>query len=508
MAAESGAATEETGVFETDSWQTPVSEIDKLVLAAMKKEGLRPAPPCSDEIFLRRVHLDTIGMLPEPKDIRAFLRESSAAKRAAVVESLLKREEFADYWTMKWCDILRVKAEYPINLWPNGVQAYHRWIHNALRTNRTYDEFARELLTSSGSNFRTPAVNFYRALQGTEPEAIARATALTFMGARVDAWPEARRKGLEAFFSRVAYKGTAEWKEVIVFLDPAVNNPLKTVLPDNTAVTIQPGHDPREVFADWLISPDNPWFTRNIVNRVWSWVMGRGIIHEPDDMRPDNPPSHPALLDYLEKELVAADYDLHHIYRLILTSRIYQQSCVPRKPHKKAEELFACYPLRRLDAEVLIDALCTITGVGESYTSPIPEPFTFIPESRRSVRLADGSITSPFLEMFGRPPRDTGLESERNNAPSEKQRLHLLNSTHIKRKISRGRRLWLDVMKRQGEPREVVDHLYLTILSRYPTREEGLTISNYFQTPGINRRHAAEDLVWALINTKEFQYRH
>jgi len=332
--------------------------------------------------------------------------------------------------------------------------------------------------------------------------------ALTFMGVRLEKWPEARRSGMEAFFSRVVYKTTAEWKEEIVCLDPAPADPLEAVFPDGVTVQIQPGEDPRVVFAEWLITPENPWFARNIVNRIWAWLLGRGIIHEPDDIRPDNPAVHPQLLAYLEKELVKANYDLRHIYRLILNSRTYQQSSIPRSGHPDAEALFAYYPVHRLDAGVLVDALCWISGTRESYSSPIPEPFTFIPEENRSIELADGSITSQFLEMFGRPARDTGVESERNNQPTDAQRLHMLNSTHIQNKIESSRRLSGLIKTAKGNRPLLINMIYLNVLSRYPTQTEVAAAEDYFQTKGINTRQATNDLVWALVNTKEFLYRH
>jgi hypothetical protein len=448
------------------------------------------------------------GSLPEPRDVKSFLQSRSPHKRAALINKLLKRDEFADYWSLKWCDLLRVKAEFPINLWPNAVQAYHRWIHDSLRDNVPYDKFARELLTSSGSNFRVPQVNFYRAIQKKEPSAIAGAVSLTFMGVRPDQWSEAERAAMEAFFSRVAYKGTAEWKEEIVYLDPTASEPLKAVFPDGVSVEIKPGEDPRVVFADWLISPGNPWFARNIVNRVWAWLMGRGIIHEPDDIRPDNPAVHPRLLTYLEKELVDSDYDLQYIYSLILNSRTYQQSSIPRSSHPKAGAMFACYPVRRLEAEVLVDALGWLSGTNESYSSPIPEPFTFIPEENRTIELADGSISSQFLEMFGRPSRDTGLESERNNQPSDAQRLHLLNSSHVQRKIERSKRLNGLIKASKGKRDVLIGMIYLNILSRYPMQKELAAAEKYFKTKGIGTRLGMNDLAWALINSKEFLYRH
>ena len=498
------------GKLETNNEYTGINNslIDALVMTALSKEGIRPANLCSDEIFIRRVYLDVNGSLPEPQEVRSFLQSRSPHKRAALINKLLKREEFADYWSLKWCDLLRVKAEFPINLWPNAVQAYHRWIHDSLRDNMPYDQFARELLTSSGSNFRVPQVNFYRAIQGQEPSTIAGAVALTFMGIRLDQWPESRRSDMEVFFSRVAYKGTAEWKEEIVYLDPTATGPLKAVFPDGVAVEIKPGEDPRIVFADWLITGGNPWFARNIVNRIWAWLLGSGIIHEPDDIRPDNPAVNPRLLAYLEKELVNSGYDLRYIYSLILNSCTYQQSSIPRSNHPEAEAMFACYPVRRLEAEVLVDALCWLSGTQESYSSPIPEPFTFIPEENRSIELADGSISSQFLEMFGRPSRDTGLESERNNQPSDAQRLHLLNSSHVQNKIERSKRLNGLIKASKGNLKTLIGMVYLNILSRYPMQNELAAAEKYFETKGVGKRQATNDLAWALINSKEFLYRH
>ncbi len=507
--------------FELATPSVPRGRIDELVFAKLKQLGIEPAYPCSDAVFLRRVYLDVIGTLPTPDEARAFLKDPSPDKRDKLIEALLERPEFADFWAMKWSDLLRVKAEFPINLWPNAAQAYHRWIRNAIKTNLPYDQFVRELLTSSGSNFRVPQVNFYRALQSRDPKGIARAVALTFMGVRVEKWPEERLAGMSAFFLKVGYKPTGEWKEEIVIFDPHKTAPPKPapdkpgekkpgekkpgdkkgsekkakpapppdpVFPDGTRVEIAWDKDPREVFADWLITPKNPWFARNIVNRIWYWLQGRGIVHEPDDVRPDNPPSNPELLDYLADELVKANYDLKHIYRLILQSSTYQFSPIPRSKHPEAAVHFASYTVRRLEAEVIIDALNQITGTTESYMSIIPEPYTFIPETRRAIALPDGSITSSFLELFGRPPRDSGLESERNNRITAGQRLHLLNSTHIREKLRTGPGL-----KKLLQDGNATENLYLAILSRPPSTGEG---------------GGGENLAWTLINTTEFLFRH
>lgn len=487
--------------FESDAGLAPRGRIDELVLGQWKRLGIEAANPCSDQVFLRRAYLDVIGTLPNLDEASRFLADHDPGKRDALIDSLLQRPEFADYWAMKWSDLLRVKSEFPIDLWPNAVQAYYRWIHTSIRDNTPYDRFVRQLLVSNGSNFRVPEVNFYRAVESKQPAPIAQAVALTFMGARAANWPKARLDGMAAFFSRVGYKETAEWKEEIVYFDLTKPAPQTAVFPDGKPARLTADRDPREVFTNWLLAPGNPWFARNIVNRVWYWLLGRGMVQEPDDIRPDNPPANPELLAFLERELVSAHYDLKRIYRLILASQVYQLSSIPAN--------FACYPLRRLDAEVLIDAVCQVTGTAEEYSSAIPEPFTYLPEGQRSIAIPDGSISSAFLQMFGRPPRDTGLESERDNTPTAEQRLHMLNSSHIQLKIQQSLKLRSLVQAQPGgKPRDPIDRIYLTVLSRYPTDDELKTVVAYFQSVQGNKWPAVVDLTWALINSAEFLYRH
>lgn len=492
----------------------PKCRIDELVFSKLEAKGLRPSNLCSDAVFVRRVYLDAIGRLPTAAEAREFLSDKNPAKRDRLIERLLASDDYADYWLMKWCDLLRVKSEFPVNLWPNAVQAYQRWLHDALVQNKPFDRFARELLVSNGSNFRSGPVNFYRAMQGNDPQTIAKTVALTFLGARIERWSPEQRNGLAAFFCELGYKGTAEWKEQIVYFDPTRQSelgknglPPTPVFPDGTPATVGQGQDPREVFADWLLKADNPWFARALVNRAWSWFLGRGLIQEPDDIRPDNPASNPELLAYLEKEFVQSGYDLKKLYALILSSQVYQQSPVPRGDSGAAEEAFACYPLRRLEAEVLIDALNQITGSHEKYSSAIPEPFTFIPPEERAVSLGDGSITSSFLELYGRSSRDTGLESERNNRPNATQALHMLNSSHVQKKIEQSG-LLRTALANKGRPAQAVDTIYLSILSRFPTSAERAKIEEYAKSGTLRPRELFTDLVWALLNSAEFAYRH
>lgn len=578
LVAAAGVATAQTAssVFESSEPLTPTCQLDKIVLAKLSSLGIQPRL-CSDAVFVRRAFLDVIGTLPTAQEARDFIKDPDTKnKRRLLIDRLLERDEFAEYWSMKWGDILRIKAEFPVNLWPNAAQAYHRWVVASIAENKPYDKFVRELLTSSGSNFRVGPVNFYRAIQNRTPDGIAMTVALTFMGARAESWPKDRLAGMSVFFSQIGYKPTNEWKEEDVFWDPLhgstlANNiapgqaminvsgkpappapgetpsqastsqsvpqpagPQTAVLPDGTKVKLSPNRDPREVFADWLISPNNPWFTRSIVNRVWAWLLGRGIIHEPDDIRDNNPPSNPALLAYLEKEMVAGRYDMKRLYRLILNSQTYQFSSVPRDTSAKAEANFAAYPLRRLDAEVLIDAINKITGTSDLYTSAIPEPFTYIPKDKPAIALADGSITSPFLTLFGRSARATGMENERINKPVPAQWLHLLNSSHIQRKLEQslikgdpkrgekdGKLAAIIFSDRPAATK--LEELYLTFLSRLPTPDEVRNAEAYgnfnvWPKPGkstssrqafwMKRRDDWVDITWSLINSTEFLYRH
>jgi hypothetical protein len=482
--------------------------VDDLVWKRFRERSIEPAALCSDEVFLRRIYIDVLGTLPTAEEARRFLDDQDPQKRAKLIDEVLEQPEFAVYWAMKWSDLLRVKAEFPIKLWPQAAQAYHRWIHAAIESNMPYDDFARALLTTSGSNFRTPQVNFYRALQSKEPQGIAQAVALTFLGERTERWPTERVDALSSFFSQVGYKPTNEWKEEIVYFDrrkgrdsTSLNQVLTTQFPDGVQVQITPGEDPRQVFADWLVKDDNPWFARALANRVWFWLLGRGIVDPPDDAHADNPPSDPALLEFLANQLILSDYDIKHLLRVILTSRTYQLACIPNSDPPPAAEYFAYYPIRRLEAEVLIDAICQITDTSESYSSIIPEPYTFLPAGTRAIALPDGSITSSFLEMFGRPTRDTGIESDRNNRLTAAQALHLLNSNHIRNKLKQGS--GIRELLRATSDMEPAETLYLAILSRRPTSEELGLAAGICSYP-----EGAATVAWALINSDEFLFRH
>lgn len=535
------AARQVASLTESPDPPKPANRIDEIIFARLKSLDIEPFL-CSDAVFIRRAYLDLTGRLPSADEAKIFIQDPEKNKRLALIDRLLDRPEHADYWAMKWSDILRVKAEFPVKIWPNAAQAYYRWVWESIARNKPYDQFARELLTSSGSNFRVGPVNFYRAIQDRTPEGIGAVVALAFMGTRVHVWPEERRAAMTVFFSQVGYKPTSEWKEEIVFWDPlhstsvpgstapgtdavekavkvsneipqvlteplTENGPLAAVFPDGTKTTIPPNRDPREVFASWLIRQENPWFARAIANRTWAWAMGRGIIHEPDDIREDNPPGNPELLAYLEKELISSGYNLKHLKRLIFTSTTYQFSSTPRFKGPEARVNFASYSLRRVEAEVLNDMLNEITGSSDLYTSAVPEPFTYIPQDMSAVELADGSITSPFLTLFGRSSRSTGMEAERVNELASTQWLHMLNSATIQGKLQGGPKL-AAILSSGGKPNEIVERLYLTILSRFPTDADLKAAEDYAKSGATKGNGIWVDLAWALINSPEFLLRH
>ena len=513
-------------IFESAIPVKSAGAIDSAILIKLKTAGIEPAATCSDAVFIRRAFIDVIGSLPTANEAESFIKDESPDKRSRLIDALLERSEYADYWALKWCDALRVKSEFPVNLWPNAVQAYHRWIVERLRSNQPYDAFVRDILVSTGSNFRQPEVNFFRAVREKTADQLAAAVALTFMGVRIENWPADRRANLAAFFKNVKFKKTGEWKEEIVFTVDA-SQPLSVSLkrvryafPDGTETALPPDSDPRRAFADWLTHPDNPYFAKNAVNRIWFWLFGLGIVNEPDDIRPDNPPSNPELLAALERAFVSSGYDVKSLLRLILNSAAYQRSCIPATDRAESKTLFAHYSIRRLDAEVLIDAINQITGSTESYISLIPEPWTYTPIGQRAVALADGSITSQFLELFGRPSREAGFLLERDNTPTAAQSLHLLNSSHIRRKIDSALRSEFSGLfkkaqnagnrPRQGRDpiREGMTRVYLVVLSRYPTPDELKAVEAYAKTSEAKGPQLLADVVWAMLNSTEFLYRH
>jgi hypothetical protein len=494
--------------------------IDDLVYAKLRSMRVPPSPLASDEVFLRRVFLDVLGILPTAVEVRAFLAHPD---RSALIDSLLARDEFNDFWSLKWGDLLRIKSEYPVRVWPKAVAVYYQWVHDSLAANKPYDQFARELLTATGSNFRVGPANFVRAVPSKDARTLGETAALVFMGQRiacarchahpVESWGLDDDLALGAFFARVNYKATQEWKEEIVYPDfrktlrhPRTRAIVEARLPDVGApVKIGAEEDSRGQFAAWLTAPGNPYFARNIANRIWFWLLGRGIVHEPDDLRPTNPPTNPELLAYLEREFVTHRYDLRHLYRLILNSRTYQLSAEPVPGNAADTTLFSHYSVKRLAAEPMLDAISQFTETNEKFRSIIPEPYSNWPAAFRATQISDGNTECTFLDLFGRPPRDTPFEAERNNDPTLKQALYFLNSEQLEGKLSTSPHLKRLLATPDAA---VIEDLYLTSVSRFPTPEEKQRLSTYLAARKASRAQAIQDVAWALLNAKEFEFNH
>ena len=499
--------------------------IDAAVGKKLDLTGVAPSGICTDSEYLRRVCLDLMGALPPVEKTREFLADTDPLKRDKLLDWIFERSEYADYWAMKWCDVLRVKSEYPSNLWPNAVQTYHAWLRAAMSSNMRCDNLARALLTTAGSNFRNPPCNFYRATQQRTPEGYAAAFALIFLGARLECanctehpyqtWTHAQADGLAAFFTNIKIKKTGEWKEEIVYFTPNWDaykpdggKTVAPVFPDGSQAAFSRTANPQKLLLAWLTSPDNQYFARHIANRHWAALFGRGITMPVDDVRPGNPPSNPELLDTLAAKFIESGFNLRELLRFIVTSQTYQRSSVPNETNATDTQNFSRYRPRRLDAEVLADAIGTATGMHEAFNSRIPEPIAYWPDDFHSVQNPDASVTTGFLETFGRPGRDTSYEVERDRNPSMAQALYLLDSEELAKKLENKNGPIRDLVKKHGANHAALAvEIFLSLLARPPTDGELEALTSHMKSTA-DKNKAAQDIVWALINTKEFLYNH
>ena len=447
---------------------------------------------CSDEVFLRRAYLAVTGSLPTAQTCERFLDDDNFNKRERLVSRLVNSELSFKYMQMHWGDILRIKSEFPSNLWPNGVQVYNRWIYEQLMNNVPYDKMVRELLLSEGSNFRSPAVNFYRGFQQRTPENFYKNINLLFLGNR-----DCRDNG-HLCFSQVRFKSTKEWKEEIIYLDYHKKVYYTQIeLEDGTTLTPQQDSDWREVYVNWLTSSRNRRFAEVMVNRMWYWIFGRGIVHEPDDWREDNRPSDPQLLAELTDYFISSKFDMRKLLKKILLTDEFESEAAPA----------GYYTPQRLPAEVIVDALATVTGIWDTYSSRVPEPFTFYPPRTRATHLGDATVSSTELELFGKVSRDVSLEAQRNNEISSRQLLYLMNSSVLEQRIRKS-----GVVKKICEQNptleQLTDAITLRVLSRRATDSEKRLYKEYMEQNGLSLRDLALDMVWAQINSNEFLYNH
>ncbi|HUR55804.1 MAG TPA: DUF1549 domain-containing protein, partial [Gemmataceae bacterium] len=402
--------------------------IDGLVWAKLKTMGILPSEPAGDAAFLRRTYLDALGTLPTPEEVRAFLKDADPDKRAKAIDAILDRPEYADYWAQKWADVMLVNRD---KLGDRGSYEMHRWLRSQFAANRPYDEWVRELIAASGPASRVGPVNFYRA--SATPEEMTRAVSQAFLGIRLECaqchhhpfekWSQDDFYGLAGFFNGVQRKKLPGDDEMVFHAGhrpqkmPLTDRPVTTRPPDGPALTASDG-DPRRQLADWMTKADNPYFARLVVNRLWKHYVGRGLVEPEDDLRSTNPAINEPLLDHLAKTLVASKYDLKAVTRQILRSWVYQLSSVPNATNTDDEQYGSRYRVKRLPAEVLLDAICTVTE--------IPEAFPGRPRGTRAVELWDNRAPSYFLDIFGRSERLSPCECGRSSEPTMAQCLHLM----------------------------------------------------------------------------------
>jgi hypothetical protein len=467
--------------------------IDKLVDAKLAKLNVGPSGLCSDEDYLRRVFLDLIGTLPTPAEARAFLDSKDNDKRAKLVLSLLERPEYADLWALRWADLLRVDRQ------PLGHQRahlYYKWIRDSIAANKPFDEFARELVTAEGPATEVGPANFFKVV--TKPGEVASTVSQVFLGVRItcaechhhpfDRWKQSDYYGMSAFFTGGSTQHPRTKKEVYAYA-------LGTDMP-----AANPSGDRRVTLAEWMTRPDNPFFARNLANRVWAWTLGRGLVEPVDDVRATNPPSNPELLTALAQYLTDNRYDVKKLLVLITSSRVYQTSATPNPTNAKDERNFSRAYFKRPDAEVLCDMIAQALGV--------PDKFQGSPGVSRATQLWDSKARSDFLKLFGRPSRVTACECERTREPSVSQVLNLLNSTDLQAKLTHEAGTVASLVRTQKDDAKLTEEMYLQFLARRPTAKERDAATAHLRKYPDNRRAAAEDLAWALLNSTEFLFNH
>ncbi|HWG44677.1 MAG TPA: DUF1549 and DUF1553 domain-containing protein [Gemmataceae bacterium] len=484
--------------------------IDRLVFRKLRKLNILPSDLADDAEYLRRVYLDVIGTLPTAAEAHRFLDDKRPDRRARLVEELLHRPEFADFWALQWADLLRVDRAA---LGPKRAYAYYKWIHDNLAANRPFDAFARALVTAEGPLREVAPANFYKVV--VKPGQTASTLAQVFLGIRIacaechhhpfDRWSQDDYYGMTAFFSGVGVRKNGGTEALSGQGMAQARNPrtgediLAHPLDEKMPAKLTPG-DRRTQLADWLTSPRNPWFARNLANRVWAHFLGRGIIDPVDDVRATNPPSNPELLDALGQYVVENKYDLHALIRLITASRVYQLSSKPNATNERDEQNHSRARFKRISAEVLLDMVSQTTGVAERFAGA--------PSGTRAIQLWDSKVPHYFLKVFGRPQRISACECERNHEPSVAQVLHLLNAPEIHVKLSHEGGFVTKLAKRQPADGPLVEELYLTFFSRRPEEKERQATLSYLQEHKANRRAAVEDLAWSMVNSLEFIFNH
>jgi hypothetical protein len=491
--------------------------IDTHVFAKLKLLRIAPSELSSDAMFCRRVYLDLIGLIPTPEQVTAFLDDRRPDKRARLIDELLKRPEYVDFWTLKWADRLGCNQRFT---GVKGAISFHRWIRDQIARNVPFDRFVRAVVTAQGPNFTNPPASFYRRLR--IPEDAVETVSQLFLGVRVgcakchnhvaERWTQDDYYGMAAFFSQVRYKSGPQAyalynKEETVFLasgsevrQPRTGLVMKPKPLGAPAVEPAADQDRRELLVDWLVAPANPFFAQAAVNRIWYHLMGRGIVEPVDDLRESNPPASAELLEALADDFRAHGFDVERTIRLILNSRVYQLSSVPNEFNDDDARYFSHARVRMLSAEQLLDSSCLASGV--------PEKLFNLPAGTRAAQIPDGELVHPFLKDFGQPARADACECERGSDTTLEQALQIVGGRTLHKKVVAADNRIGNLLRSGIDDAGLVDQLFLATLSRRPSAgERGVAVATLAAAPG-NRRRAAEDLFWTLLNHPEFLFQH
>ncbi|MDB5356254.1 MAG: hypothetical protein JWN24_2707 [Phycisphaerales bacterium] len=511
----------------TDKLPSANNFIDELVFKKLKEVGMPASEICSDVTFVRRVTFDIAGRMPTPEEAVQFVADNDPAKRDKLIDTLLAGTDYADYFANKWAALLRNKRTQPT--YARGTFEFHDWVRDGLLANKPYDQFVREVITATGDVDDNPAVGWYRQVK--EPNQQLEDVAQLFMGMRLqcaqchhhpfEKWSQQDYYQFSAFFSRVGRKGNAQAGDDIIFHRRGVPSATNT----KTRQSVKPAglgeppmdvsaeQDPRVLLADWMTRKENPFFARSLVNRYWKHFFGRGIVDPEDDMRETNPPTNPELLDALAKHFTDSNYDLKELVRTICRSHTYQLDSAPNEYNAIDKQNFSRYYPRRVPAEVLLDSVDVVAG--------IPSRFDGMPAGTRAIQLPDNSFNSSsyFLQVFGRPDSSSACECERSQEPSLAQSLHLLNAKDIHEKLAApgGRAAKLAADNTRSDE-DKVRELYRLAFSRDPDVSEIAAAVGYIERSTVKgdakenaakkKQAAYEDVIWALINTKEFSFNH
>ncbi len=504
---------------DTEYAKLPVgNDIDPLVYARLKKLGIMPSAICTDEEFLRRASLDAIGRLPSPDFAREFLTSKAPNKREALVDTLLKHPNYADHWAIKWGDLVRPN---PSRVGVKPVLLMDRWLRDSFRENKPYNQMVKELLTASGSTHDNGPVAMWRDKR--EPVDASGFISQIFLGVRLECakchhhpsekWTQEDYYQLSAFFAQMKHKGQGISAPISGepefwwyggnkgnITHPITDAAMTPKPPDGPEMAYVEGQDPRQRLADWMSSSDNPFFAKAIVNRIWAEFFGRGIVDPVDDMRVSNPPTNEPLLEWLAQDFTTHGYDLKHLMRTLMLSKVYQLISKPNGSNLADSKNFSRSYKRRLTAEVLADAVNDVTGSIDEFQG--------LAEGSRAVQTWNHKLDSDFLDAFGRPNASQECPCERDKKSSVVQALHLMNSSGLQDKLSR-ENATVRKLEKSGKPTpQIIRDLYLATYCRLPQDAEMKTALAHFASPGIDREMGIEDVLWSLLNSAEFVFNH